>query len=263
MRSKATEYWKQSTPIKIQALWRGYYVRYRLKLAGKGVLKRELCHNDEDMVSCEEKQKVHPFDYYAVEQDGKVWWFDQKTMIEWSYNNLDILNPFNRTPLQPSDVRRLRLLANIRKRGRTQMIHTVDEELSLEDVRYRRWLRVVQVFYEHGFRDSVHPNNFISLGYQQLKDFLNALVFDTRMWIYERNDGVDPYMLHSKRAKLHTWVKSLRHMMGTYLDDVHLSRDVAGVLLGCINDIQNPSEFVFFILTALLKTEMLALPIYG
>lgn len=229
-------------------------MRNRLKLGGKGVLKREMCHNEEDMVSCDEKTKVHPFDYFAVEQDGKVWWFDQRTMIEWSQKNLDVLNPFNRTPLTPHDMQRLRKLFMIRKRTGFPLYHTEQDVKPLIELCENRWLRVVQIMYECGLRDMSHPEHFMSLGYNSMVYFLNFLTEETRMWMYD-GEG-DPYTVHSKRAKIYTWLRSIRNNMHRYKSLMHLSKDVAGVLLASFNDIRDPSELAFFVAASLLKTEL-------
>ena len=48
MRSKTIRMWSEHNPrikyliIRFQSLWRGYQIRYRLKLAGKGAIKRIL-----------------------------------------------------------------------------------------------------------------------------------------------------------------------------------------------------------------------------
>ena len=240
---------------KVQALWRGHMMRYRLLLAGPGVLKRALCHNEEEMVTFEGKHEISPFDYISFEEGGKIWWFDQRTMIEWSRKNLDIQNPFTRTTLSPDDVGRIRKLFVIRKKRGQPVVHN-EEMHPLLYIRDERWLRVVQAMYECGFGGMIHPEYLISFGPYFLRMMMGLLVDDTRWWMYEIADGRDPYTLHSKRAKIHTWIKTMRCTMHTYTSPVHLSRDVAGVLLGCINELGDPTEFVFFILSAVLKLRL-------
>ena len=60
--------------VKIQKVWRGWIVRYLHDLSGPGVLKRSLCHNEDDVITAEDK--VHPSNYFAFHEDGKVFWFD-------------------------------------------------------------------------------------------------------------------------------------------------------------------------------------------
>jgi hypothetical protein len=65
---------------KAQGLIRGWLVRRRLRYAGPGVLCRKNLANDEDLETCEESSKEHPFDYFAFEENGKVWWFHFPTL---------------------------------------------------------------------------------------------------------------------------------------------------------------------------------------
>ncbi len=265
MRTKSVRLWSEHNPIirkrivRIQALWRGFFIRRLMRLAGKGVLSRKMCHNDDEMVTGTAKDKVHPFDYFSVEEDGKIWWFDQRSMIEWSEKNLHITNPFTRTRLSCQDYRRLRLLRLFRTRKSMPILHSEDDDiLDDEEIRDNRWLRIVQIFTESGFGDLIHPNHFVALSYDHLKMFMNSLVEDTRGWMYERDGPEDPYVLKSKRWRYHTLLRANRNIMHTYAELEVLSRDIAGLLLSCLNNIGDPTEFVFFILTALIRTGELA-----
>jgi hypothetical protein len=255
MRAKCLRHWITFNPIIytqiciIQALFRGFSIRNRLQLAGKGVLKRSLCHNDEEMVTMETKTEIHPFNYFSIEEDGNVWWFDQRSMIEWSQKALEIKNPFTRRTLKPEDATRLRLLYIIRKKKGIPFLHNEQTELpGVVAVRDLRWIRIVQILHEFGFAGTVHPNHFCSLTYTRLHLFLGSLIEDTRWWMSK----------NQKRLKYHTWLKSIRNTMGTYNDLAHLSRDVAGILISIINDLRRPEDFVFFILSAVVRTELVA-----
>jgi len=265
MKSKYIRHWVvanksiQTGLIKLQALWKGYAIRYRLKLAGPGVLKRSLCHNDEEMVTCESKNEVSPLDYFSVvESDGKIWWFDQRSMIEWSRSSPEIRNPFTRSELSNSDASRLRNLAYIRKKKGNAVTHSPSTLTSLEDVRDERWMRVVQIFKECGYGGLIHHENFVSMRYYDIKCLLDTLITDVSVWMYETVGRKDPYILISKRAKYYTWIKAIRATMHSYSTIPHLSRDVATLLIACLNDIRDPEDLSFFILTAYTKASVAA-----
>ena len=242
--------------LRIQRVWRGYLVRRMLRLAGPGVLKRSLCHNDEEMVTMESKTKLHPFDYFSVEQDGKVWWFDQRSMIEWSEKNVEITNPFNRQTLGPGDMRRLRRLRMIRLRKGMPVLHSDPAERDTEEARDIRWLRVVQIINECGMDDTVHPNDFIAMSFFEMVDFMNKMTEQAYEWMHV--NCPNPTVIRSRRWKYHALLKSLRNVMHTYRDDAALGYDVSGLILGCLNDISDPTEFVLFVLTALVQAGELA-----
>ena len=96
--------------VLIQKIWRGYSVRWWLELAGPGVLKRSLCHNEEELVTLDEKTSTHPFDYFGFEENGNVYWFDVRSIAENSNMNIEPLNPYTREPLSMNTRKRLRHL---------------------------------------------------------------------------------------------------------------------------------------------------------
>lgn len=262
MRTKQPRHWVDTQPNllarikRIQALWRGYWIRNLLRLAGSGVLKRSLCHNEDEMVTMDGKQELAPFDYFGITQDGKVWWFDVRSMLDWARKNVVVTNPFTRQPLTSEDMKRLREVGGYRAKRKLSVTHSdPPPEQTLLEMRDESWLKVVQVMGEHGFGELVHPEHFIGMWYGQLRVFLYSLVEDTRWWMYEGIGEKDPYLLHSKRAKIHTWLKVIRNTSHTYATVAHLSRDVATALLASIQELKIPLDFVFFILTALVRSD--------
>jgi len=256
LRSKTIRNWLTFHPkvesglYKLQSMWRGYYVRHRIRLAGAGVLRRSLCHNEDEMVTMDPKDRVHPFDYFAVEQDGKVWWFDQRSMIEWSEKADTITNPYTRQILSPTDVGRLRQLYCIRKKFGDALIHTTDATSpTAAELRDIRWRKVGHILYECGFGDIVSPTFLSSLTFSELRRILRSLITDMRWWMYEKVGEKDPIQLMAKRAKYYTWMRSLAGVTYTYADagTHHLAKDVSALLLACMNDIRNPSELCFFL----------------
>jgi hypothetical protein len=94
--------------VKIQALWKGYSLRNRLKQAGTGVLKRSLCHNEEDFVSLDPIAKLDPRAYFSFEEDGKLWAFNVYGLARILLHDTQPKNPYTRTPLSHETRRRLR-----------------------------------------------------------------------------------------------------------------------------------------------------------
>ncbi len=262
MRTKHTRLWAEFNPsvkkkiIKIQSNWRRFLVERILKLAGKGVLKRKECHNEDELVTGDLKTKIHPFDYFSIEEDGKLWWFDQKSMIDWSEKNIDITNPFTRTILSNDDCRRLRKLRMYRIRKNMSVTHSETDTRTNEEHRDIRWLRIVQIINECGMDETVHPNNFIGMTYQDYLGFITSIVEQLKTWMYVRDD--DPYVIKSRRWKYFSLLRAMRNTMHTYCDELDLSMHIAGLILGCLNDMSDPTDFVFFILSALVSSEVLA-----
>ncbi len=150
--------------IKAQALVRGWLVRSRLSMAGPGVLRRADLVNDEDLLTCEPKETQHPFDYFAFEENGKVWWFAFDTLWQWCRRSHAPVNPYTKVPLS-SDTRK-RLLSSWGYRRRHQLPLS-PEAPTYEDRLRSRWNILIQTFADHGFVD-IHPETFLSLNRSEL-----------------------------------------------------------------------------------------------
>ena len=243
MRTRRVTSWLTKSVLlairKFQAVVRGVIVRSYVNTAGPGCIDRRKCHNDTDLVTCEEKHEVHPHDYFSVEQDGKVWWFDQRSFFQWSQSDLAICNPYTRTPLKPEDTRRLRTLVRIRKIYRRQLYHDGQPPvMNTIDTRDNRWLRVCQILREFGHPE--HHEHFISLEYGRMCTLVNALVEDTRHWTVMPSQ------------KYHTILKNLRNLMHTYYTERQLSLDIATVLLTILMDIPCAKTFADYVHGAFL-----------
>ena len=241
MRTKRVRSWVTAGAMRgivmFQAIVRGRSVRAYNDLAGKGAIDRRVCNNDTDVVTCEGKNEVHPSNYFSVEEDGKVWWFDQRTIFQWSQKDLSVQNPYTRTPFTPEDTCRLRRIVRYRKRFRKPLYHEGQPTLTITaEVRDNRWLRVCQVLRE--FEYDLHHEHFISLEYPAMVLLMNSLVEDTRSW------STMPLQ------KYHTILRNLRNIMHTYNTEKHLSLDIATILLSVLVEMWDPDPFVEFIHTA-------------
>lgn len=256
MRSKIIREWtSQNGSIsviikKVQALWRGYFVRMRLKYGGKGVLNRKLCHNDEELVTLESKDKLNPLEYFSVEEDGKIWWFDQRTINELALQSVSIKNPYTRTEFKDEDYTRLRNLRIIKHRRKEPLIHTVSKEFDTVELRNIAWIQVVQVMHECGFKDILNPESFISLERSELKHLFFYYKEFVRGWANEVNNS------ESRRERYYKFVNTMYHSYHLYTDPLILSRLIAKTIFMVMNDIKNPTSLVFFLLGAYSKLDI-------
>lgn len=144
--------------VKIQSQVRGWLVRKRLSYAGVGVLHRADLANDEDIISCAEKDKVHPFDFFSFEENGKVWWFEFDGLWTWCMRNVEPSNPYTKVPLTTDTRKRLRTLWGYKRRNREEL--PVESPMFTERLRHR--LNILsQHFADYGFTD-VHTENFVN-----------------------------------------------------------------------------------------------------
>jgi hypothetical protein len=247
MRCKRTNSWVSKHAallryiVKFQAHCRGFIARRILRLAGKGVLRRGACHNDTEIVTLEEKTDVHPHDYFSIEEDGKVWWFDQRSMFQWSQKELEIRNPYTRSLLSKDDTRRLRELMIYRRRRGLSLYH-IGQQTPMDEIEKRdnRWMRIAQILREHEY--DIHHEHFISLDFPKLFLLINTLTEDTRWWHAQSKDAT--------LQKYHLWLKNMRNVMSTYTSMTHLSRDIAGILLTVFYEVNGVNEFAYYLFSA-------------
>jgi hypothetical protein len=164
MRAKTVQIWKDvlendARVVKCQSIARRWLILHRCRLAGPGVLKRKSLANDDDLMTCEESNRQHPFEYFAFIENGKTWWFDFKTIWIWSLKSLEPSNPYTKVPLTTDTRKRLKEMWSYRNR------HLIGIPLDPEPVEERirvRWNFLCQTFVDNGFVD-VSPGQLIQL----------------------------------------------------------------------------------------------------
>lgn len=144
---------------KLQALVRGWLLRRRLLLAGPGVLKRVGLTNDEDLFTCESKDRQDPLDYFAFDEAGKVWWFAFSPFWQWCVRSHAPTNPYTKVPLSQETRQRLWDCWSFRLRCREIL---PDEPPTYTERLHCRWNVLSQLFDGFGF-EGVHPTNFLEL----------------------------------------------------------------------------------------------------
>jgi len=162
---------------KVQALYRGWCVRKVLSLAGPGVLKRKDCVNDEELVTTESKDRQHPFEYFGLEEAGKVWWFDFGTLWEWSIRSVTPTNPYTKMPIDHSVLARLRRLHLHRRRNR---MNVPAPSKDMRENITRRWTVLTHIFRSYGFED-VHPEQFANLTHTHIRTMFRIFMDDLEL----------------------------------------------------------------------------------
>jgi len=227
--------------IKIQKRWRGWIARHILSLAGPGVLNRNKCHNEEDVVSYIEKEKVHPLDYFAFEEDGKLFWFDVRSLFQLSIEKLQPENPYTRQKLSLDVRKRFKEYVYYRK---TPLFH---DPLYLQDrdkVIAMRWMLICQMLEESMFID-INPMFFLALNRTQLWEFTAMLRTTLLNWAKEHNS------VHSRRNIYYVWISTcFRRQTLEVATTNQVCHYLGGALLKMLKDCKNPDELCFKILSA-------------
>ena len=160
----------QGVPIeKAQALIRGWLLRKRLSYAGFGVLSRRDLTNDEDIITCAEKETVHPMDFFSFEENGKFWWFEFGSLWTWCMRNQTPSNPYTKVALCSDTRKRLRTLWGYKRRHREPL--PAEPSNPDERIRYRVNI-LIQHFEDYGF-SNISPSFLLRCSRQ---DYASAFV---------------------------------------------------------------------------------------
>jgi hypothetical protein len=213
-----------------------------LSLAGPGVLKRSLCHNDEDVVTFESKRVQNPFEYFGFEEDGKIWWFDILSIIGCLNSNLIPTNPYTRQPLTIDTRIRLRTIYKYRIYNRLPLCHEPTIKRKLDEVVEIQWMKICQMMYENGFED-VRPNHFSSLNKQQLFILLN----------YLERDMSSLAMDHPKTSIRYRWAAAIRRECLNFNESPSSKYKVPSLLITLLNSTRDPYPFCFILMSALYR----------
>jgi hypothetical protein len=230
--------------ILIQKVWRAYSIRHWLKIAGPGVLNRSICHNDEELVTLDEKKSVSPLDYFSFEEGGKVYWFDVRSISESSMLKVEPLNPYTREPLSIETRRRLRQICIKRHRKNLHNMHNISDRRSIDEIILSTWTHVCQIITENGFFD-MSPLYFTSLNPTRLIIFNTMIQKDLVAWAAEHGSKL------SRRHRYVFWMKRLFGEFSIGVDPKRLIYLTGRVLVTMLNDCSDNYGICFIIMSAL------------
>lgn len=248
-KSKNPRLWADVNPvgqsaIKIQKVWRGWIVRYMLDMAGPGVLNRKVCHNEEDVITFVERDKIHPLDYFAFFEDEKIFCFDIRSIFQISLAKLQPENPYTRCQLSLETRKRMKEVIYYRE---SRLLHLFHDPLYLTDsdkVFEMRWMRISQMLEESLFID-INPMFFVALNRTQLWEFTAILRDKLLLWAKEHKN------VHSRRNIYYLWVHTCwRRQTMSVENTKEVCRYLGACLLKIMRDAKQPHDLCFKILSA-------------
>ena len=235
-----------SKTILISKIWRGYFVRKCLRLAGDGVLKRSLCNNEDELVSFESISKVHPLDYFGFEENGKVYGFHICSILGIVNRAIAPQNPYTREPLDIQTRKRLREIYGFRFRNKLPIYHEDSKLNGTENILTNRWLQLSQIIEENGFYN-LNPNVFLGLNKSQLYIFLSMISDDMKTWAAEHVNK------KSSRFIFIFWLKSILNKHSTAQTVQEYSFYVSSILLTILYNSVEPYNICFIIMSSLYR----------
>ena len=233
--------------VLIQKLWRGYFIRNKLKLAGPGVLHRKNCHNTEELVTLDDKNKVSPLQYFSFVEADKLYWFDIRSLYQYARGCAKPANPYTRQELTIETRQRLRRLCQIRVRECIPNVHELNMEKEFAEIIDSKWLEVCQIIEENGFFDTNHLL-FVSLNKTQLYVLLNLIHADLIAYASEHTTP------NSRRKRYVTWTKSAISNFSKFKNGRTIaSYTAAKTLLSILNDSKEQYTICFIIISAVVR----------
>ena len=244
-RMKDPELWVAFHPTppitKVQALFRGWLVRNRLSHAGFGVLSRKGLANDEDIITFNEKERVHPMDYISFEENGKHWWFEFGSLWTWCMRNYTPVNPYTKVPLKAETRKRLRTIWGYKKRNLEPV--PLESEVFIDRVRHRLNI-LTQHFADYGFVE-VYPEHFIDFtrnDYKTMFILLNRDIetvipasdpFRGRIAMLCGNRAFAPNVFQKDTIFILNCLNTLLHIITLYRDPYTITFSILSVLYRC------------------------------
>jgi hypothetical protein len=227
---------------KIQKIWRGWITRYLVDLSGPGTLKRSICHNEEDVITAEET--VHPSNYFSFHEDGKVFWFDIRSIFQISLGKLQPENPYTRCPLTLDTRKRLKECIYYRECRRLPLFHDPMYLTDRDKVFEMRWMMISQMLEESLFID-INPMFFIALNRTQIWEFTAFLRNSLMIWARNHNN------IHSRRNIYYIWLNSCWRCQTLEISTTkQVCHYLGACLLKILKDCKRPYDVCFKILSA-------------
>jgi hypothetical protein len=230
----------------ISKYWKGYILRKVLRLAGPGVLKRSVCHNEEELLSFEPVRSISPLDYFGFEENEKVYGLDIRTMFDMMNRTLKPINPYTRQPLQMADRKRLRELYGYRTRNKLSIFYDNNKLVGADAILQNRWMQICQIVEENGFYD-INPNLFLGLNRTRMYILLTLISNDMKTWAAQHKDTP------SKRFLYVMWIRNVQNKFSTTQSANQFSFYVSTILLSMLYNSVEPYSICFIIMSALYR----------
>lgn len=224
---------------RLQAVVRGWLVRKRLALGGPGVLNRKNVANEEELTSCDPKDRVHPFEYFGFEESGKIWWFTFPSIWRWCAQSLNPVNPYTKTPITAATRKRLREMWAYRQRHRLGL---PEEGPTFEERLRTRWNILCQLFRDNGFVDT-QPETFMRF---TKADYLSmfVLLHQDVLVVLRENDP--------QRAKVLRFCRRSMSVVNALRSPQYILQSVYTVML-LLSFHKEPYSMIFTVLSAFYR----------
>jgi len=227
----------------IQKIWRGYLYRKWIQQCGPGCLKRSLCHNEEELVTMDDKHRVYPLDYCSFEEDGKIWWFDIRSAYSILIGNLHPLNPYTRNPIPIEARKRIREICFRRRKFGFELYHENPKPIPKNQLMEMSWIFISQTLEENGF-ENIHPNILDSMSIEQYYVFLSMFLKDLKALPSEKI---------KKESRIYRYILLTRRILNNLYTSHDIDVDFVRLFVSIFQNIKNPFPYCYIFASVLYR----------
>lgn len=226
----------------IQKIWKGYHIRQLLRLAGPGVLNRSKCGNKEELFTFDDAKSVSPFNYFAFEENGQIYWFDIRSLLQCLDTSNELINPYTRQPVSSDSKKRLHKLHIDRIRKKLPLSHTEDSIRPMDEILLNRFRHISHILQAYDFF-GLDPQSFIGIGPINIDFYILSLFEGFSQWAREHIDKKN-----SRRHKYLLFIHELpiKFQHCSYKQYLYV---LSSILLFILNDCSDPFHACFIIMS--------------
>jgi hypothetical protein len=193
IRSKNKKFWTTIHNLderltKFQAIFRGWLIRDSLKLGGPGVLNKKIRHNEDDLVTADQ---VLPTDYFGILENGKVFWFDFRTIYQWSFQSLEPTNPYTKQLLTMDDRKRLKRIVSRRETLNKPLYHDPEFFKKCDQIKFLL-IQIIQILNENLFAE-IQESYFFDMNEFEIVELSRQITYASREWKNSKHPTIKIY----------------------------------------------------------------------
>jgi len=185
---------------------------------------------------------VHPGNYFSFDEDGKIFWFDVRSIYAWSLEQLKPTNPYTRQNLSIETRKRLKKVIAIRELKLLPLFHDLRRLMEFKKVFADRWMLIGQYMEENMFEDT-NPNLIFNMSRTQFWLFSYHMYESLLLWANEKPQ--------SRRLMYCVWMKQCWRRQTLEINGTtNVAFYVGGTLLKILKDCKEPYDICFQIMSA-------------
>jgi len=148
--------------VKIQRIFRGFFIRRFLKLHGPAIKKRDVCVNNQDFLTFTELKDIPYYQFYSFkDKDNFVYGFDLCSIYNMIKNGEYVKNPYNRNDLPKDILTSLKKIIKISKKIKLPLNIKLKDDTEMLSYKKKTELRALNVFQKFDTMGFITDSNWL------------------------------------------------------------------------------------------------------